>query len=107
VPPAGLTTKAPEMGLFPGLPTIIAALAKLQLDAMNLMHGLRTNHTMVSSLSYRVKALPEGSGWHWEVKVDGSVSASGAAATATLARVSAIRAAHEVNKHEPGPDKRS
>ena len=53
---------------------------------------------MVSSVSYCVKALPDGSSWSWDVKVDGCVVAGGIATTDTSARVSAIRAAREVNK---------
>jgi hypothetical protein len=61
---------------------------------------------MVSSVAYSVKALG-GSSWTWDVKVDGCVVASGIATTETSARVSAIRAADEVNKRREssGPDR--
>jgi hypothetical protein len=53
---------------------------------------------MVSSISYCLKELPGGSSWSWDVKVDGCVVTSGIAATETSARVSAIRAAREVDE---------
>jgi hypothetical protein len=53
---------------------------------------------MVSSVAYSVKAVRNDSGWTWDVKVDGRVVASGIATSETSARVSAIRAARDVNK---------
>jgi hypothetical protein len=62
------------------------------------------DRNMASPISYSVQGLQEGSGWTWKVKVesDGAVIASGFATTEVSARVTAIRAAFEVQKRR-GP----
>jgi hypothetical protein len=59
--------------------------------------------SMVSSISYSVKPLPDSSGWNWEVKVDASIVASGIAATMLSARETAVRTARKMNERKaPG-----
>jgi len=53
--------------------------------------------SLANSVSYRVKPLRDGS-WSWEVKADGSVVASGVAATMLFARETAVSTACKVDE---------